>query len=242
MPDYPTQSSTSNIHTEARVSPGLLTPRNVVKKLVEISVDLLFPPRCAGCGRIDTFWCAECQNKLDQIPYPEQVRPLPPLTGITSTAPHMGVIREAVQGLKYENAHSVAIPLGERLTLHLAAQNWTVDILVPVPLHTSRLAERGYNQSQLLGEQVAKHMAIPCSPAALHRERHTQSQVTMSAAARLTNVQNAFSADPNLVKNRVILVIDDVYTTGATLSACAEALLASGAVAVYGLTVTVARI
>jgi len=238
----PENTSMSSAITEAQAKLGLFAPLNLFKNLAQLSIDLLFPPRCAGCGRIDTFWCDSCQNKLDQIPYPEKVRPLPPLTDITATAPHIGVIREAVQGLKYENARSVAIPLGERLANQLAAQNWMVDMLVPVPLHTSRLRERGYNQSQLLGEQVAKHMAIPCSPAALQRDKHTQSQVTMSADARLTNVKNAFSANPNLVKNRVVLVIDDVYTTGATLSACAEALLASGAAAVYGLTVTVARI
>jgi competence protein ComFC len=242
MSEYPSNISPSSKHHKARVSPGFFMSQNILKNILQIGVDLLFPPRCGGCGRVDTFWCDSCQDKLNQISYPERVRPLPPLADIASTALHMGIIREAVQALKYENAQPVAIPLGERLAHQLSIQNWIFDIVVPVPLHTSRLAERGYNQSQLLGEQVAKHMAIPCSPAALHRERHTQSQVTMSAAARLTNVQNAFSADFNLIQSRTILLIDDVYTTGATLRACAEALLANGAAAVYGLTVTVAHI
>lgn len=242
MPDYPSKTSLSTTDNEARVTPGLFTPRNLLNNLYQIALDWIYPAQCGGCGRIDTFWCDDCQEKLNQIPYPDHVRHLPILAGIASTAPHIGVIREAVQALKYGGSQPVAIPLGERLIHHLRNQNWKIDILIPVPLHTSRLEERGYNQSQLLGEQVAKHMAIPCSPAALRRDKHSQSQVMMTAAERLTNVQNAFSADSSLVQNRVILLIDDVYTTGATLSACAEALLANGAVAVYGLTVTVARI
>ena len=104
------------------------------------------------------------------------------------------------------------------------------------------LKERGYNQAQLLAEVVAGHMRLPCVSSALQRERHTQSQVTMTAAERLTNVQGAFSADPAQVADQIVLIIDDVYTTGATLNACGEALLSSGAKAVYGLTVTAASI
>jgi ComF family protein len=115
-------------------------------------------------------------------------------------------------------------------------------MIVPVPLHTSRLRERGYNQSQLLGEHVAALTGIGCIPAALQRIRATQSQVTMTAQERLTNVRDAFTANPSSAAGRTILLIDDVYTTGATLSACAEALLLVGALAVYGLTVTAARI
>lgn len=191
---------------------------------------------------MDSAWCPTCQHDLDTLPYPVQPIIHPPLVAIAATAQHRGVIREAVQALKYNNARRVAAPLGSRMAQHLAAQPWTIDMIIPVPLHTTRLAERGYNQSQLLGEQVARDMALPCVPSALHRDRSTHSQVTVSAAERLVNVKNAFSAAPDLVNNRTILIIDDVFTTGATLSACAEALLAAGAVAVYGLTVTAARL
>jgi ComF family protein len=233
---------TTAIDTEAQVSPGLFAPNRLLRRVWEITLDLVFPPRCAGCGRVDDIWCSTCQARLDETPYPSQVRPLAPLSGIISTAEHQGVIREAVQGLKYGNARILAQPLGERMVKQLQNQMWTIDMIIPVPLHTSRLAERGYNQAQLLAEYVAKAMSIPCTAAAVSRQRNTQSQVTLSAAERQTNLQDAFRADAQLLANQHILLIDDVYTTGATLSACATAVLQAGAAAVYGLTVTVARL
>jgi competence protein ComFC len=234
------QKQTSN--PEARVSPGLFAPKRLLQNWLALGIDLLFPLRCAGCGKLDTFWCEVCQAELDAMPFPHEVRQLPIFSGIAATAVHQGKIREAVQALKYENARPVANALGKRLALHLAAQNWTIDSIVPVPLHMLRLKERGYNQSQLLAEVVSQYTGVPCVPTALRRERHTQSQVTMSAAQRLTNVEHAFRADASLVAGHSILLIDDVYTTGATLSACADALLSLGAQAVYGLTVTTARL
>jgi ComF family protein len=239
------RSPQNNIYAqaiEARVWPGLFTPRSLVQKWLSTGLDLLFPPRCAGCGKIDSFWCETCQSDLEALPYPLRVKSLPLFSGIASTALHAGKIREAVQALKYDNARAVAQPLGERLSHHLSHQNWTFDMIVPVPLHTTRLRERGYNQSGLLAEVVAVRIGVPCVPEALRRERHTQSQVTMSAVERLTNVEHAFLANPSLAAHHRVLVIDDVFTTGATLTACAEALLSVGVDAVYGLTVTAAQL
>lgn len=132
--------------------------------------------------------------------------------------------------------------LGKRLAQLLALQGWKCELIVPVPLHMIRLHERGYNQSQELSETVAAITGLPCIPKALIRQRMTESQVTMSAAERLSNVRNAFSADSALVSTQNVLLIDDVYTTGATLRACGEALLEAGAASVYGLTVTAARV
>jgi ComF family protein len=225
---------------KARVSPGLFSPRLLLQQWFSLGLDLLFPPRCIGCGKIDTSLCEICHADIEALPFPQQVRQLPLFAGVASTAHHAGKIREAVQALKYDNARVIARPLGERLARHLASQNWTFDMIVPVPLHTIRLKERGYNQSELLAEIVSQKLGVPCVPTALRRERHTQSQVTMSAAGRLTNVEHAFLAEPSFAAHHRILIVDDVYTTGATLSACAEALLSVGVQAVYGLTVTAA--
>lgn len=220
------------------VLPGLFASR----RLLHTVLDLLYPPRCAGCGRVDTAWCESCQRESEHIPPPRHIEVLPPLAGIAASAVHSGKLREAVQALKYNNARTLARhPLGERLVQRLQALDWTIDRVIPVPLHTDRLKVRGYNQAQLLGEYVAEYMTLPLSPAALRRQRYTQSQVELGAAARLANVQGAFAADPASLTDQTILLIDDVYTTGATLSACAEAALAAGARAVYGLTVTAAR-
>src|SRR5215510_14482595 len=112
---------------EARVSPGLFAPRSLLQNWLSISIDLLFPPRCAGCGRIDTFWCETCQHDLEQIRFPREVRQLPQFDGMASIALQSGKIREAVQALNYDNARVVARPLGERIAAHLVAQNWMFD-------------------------------------------------------------------------------------------------------------------
>ncbi len=182
----------------------------------------------------------KCQQEINEMTLSEYIEPRSPLNGIAATAWHTGKLREAVTALKYENARALAKPLGEKLSNCLQQQNWIIDMIVPVPLHTKRLAERGYNQAQLLGEQVAFITGISCEENALKRIRETQSQVTISGAERLKNIKDAFVANSQFVNGRSILVIDDVYTTGSTLSACGEALLSAGATIVYGLTVTAA--
>ena len=191
---------------------------------------------------MDYVWCESCQEKLEKTTFPVRVQPLAPLAAIAATGVHEGIIREAVQGLKYGQAKALAQPLSERLVAQLNRQNWTIDIIVPVPLHKTRLAERGYNQAQLLSEHVAEEILLPCLAEAVQRQRNTQSQVTLNAMERQTNLEDAFQANPQIVSGKRILLIDDVYTTGATLSACAQAILQAGAQAVYGLTVTVARL
>jgi ComF family protein len=104
---------------------------------------------------------------------------------------------------------------------------------VPVPLHPSRLAERGYNQSSLLARRVARHLGAPFAPLALARARDTPKQATLDREARLANVAGAFRVrEPTRVYGRAVLLVDDVSTTGATLAACAQALQAAGASAV----------
>jgi ComF family protein len=135
----------------------------------------------------------------------------------------------------------MAMPLGDRLAVRLAALHWPVDVIVPVPLHPARLAERGYNQSALLADRLAALTGLPCAPQAVVRQRQTQSQVGLDQAQRQANMAGAFVARPEAAAGHTLLLVDDVYTSGSTLAACAEAALAAGARAVYGLTVTAAR-
>jgi ComF family protein len=240
MPDISHHEMNSPQQQKAPIWSGLFASRGLFRSLATVGVDLLFPPRCAGCGRLDTFWCNQCQQELDEITLTEHIEAKPPLKAVTASGWHIGKLREAVQALKYENARQVAQPLGEKLAQCLRHQDWTIDILVPVPLHTKRLAERGYNQAQEIAEVVSKMSGIRCEANALQRVRETQSQVTVSGAERLVNIKGAFAANSQLVKGQSVLIIDDVYTTGSTLSACGEALLMAGAEVVYGLTVTAA--
>jgi ComF family protein len=118
----------------------------------------------------------------------------------------------------------------------LCCTHWPVDVVSAVPLHASRLRERGYNQAVLLAQVVARTRSWVFAPDALRRVRETASQVNLNAQERRANVEAAFFAEPAVFCGRQVLVIDDVLTTGATLSACADALRAAGATHVYGAT------
>jgi ComF family protein len=164
---------------------------------------------------------------------------LPPLQFLAATGIHEGKLQQAVHALKYERAHELAAPLGDRLISALASLGWTIDILIPVPLHTARQQERGYNQSQQLGGYMAQVLGIPCDSMALLRWRDTPPQVGLNRAQRQANVRGAFRSQARISGS--VLLIDDVFTTGATMQDCARAAYQAGATAVYGLTVTAAR-
>ena len=116
----------------------------------------------------------------------------------------------------------------------------SIDGVVPVPLSRERREERGYNQAELLASAFCYGVQLPLCSAWLVRQRATQSQVGLSAVERRHNVQGAFMA-ASAVAGKRILLVDDVYTTGATMQACAEAALNAGATAVYGLALACPR-
>jgi len=158
---------------------------------------------------------------------------------IRAAARHAGPLRQGIHHLKYENRPELAPLLARYLVATFAQSPWyelhsTLDGVVPVPLHRDHLAVRGYNQAELLAAAFCQQVKIPLYIDWIERERSTRSQVGLNAEERQLNVDNAFVAH-HQVENKVILVIDDVYTTGATLRACAAAALAAGATAVYGL-------
>ncbi|MEM6529967.1 MAG: phosphoribosyltransferase family protein, partial [Chloroflexota bacterium] len=166
-------------------------------------------------------------------------RPPPPLAGIATTATPTGLLQELVQALKYEDARLLAYPLAWRVARRVEQLNWPVDSVAAVPLHTHRLRERGYNQSKDLTIEIAELLGLPDYSEFIVRDHYSRPQVGLSRRERRQNVAGAFSATPS-VRGRHVLLIDDVFTTGATLGACAQALLLNGAGAVYGMTVTAA--
>jgi ComF family protein len=210
-------------------------------RFVHLGIDLLYPPRCAGCGRVDARWCAQCQQELVQgAVVLLRTNRLPPLRSAAATGLHEGKLQQAVHALKYSGAtEELMVPLGNRLLTALASLKWPIDVIIPVPLHTARQRERGYNQSQQLGGYMAQVLGVPCDPLALLRWRDTPPQVGLNREQRQANMRGAFRANKSL-SGRVLL-IDDVFTTGATLQACALAAHDAGASAIYALTVSAAR-
>ncbi len=118
----------------------------------------------------------------------------------------------------------------------LEEASWAVDLVIPVPLSPGRSVERGYNQAALLARPLALFTGLDYRPKGLVRCRETRSQVGLSLSERRLNVAGAFQANPSMVSGRSVLSVDDVTTSGTTLQACAEALLAAGAKNVFALT------
>jgi len=168
---------------------------------------------------------------------------LSPLALICAATLHSSPLAEAVHALKYEGGVELASVLARYLHATAELDPWPgilarLDGIVPVPLHEERLAERGYNQSLLLANSFARGTGIPVMVGALARVRSTPSQVGLQARDRVANVKDAFSAVPDFVLGKRLLLVDDVSTTGSTMSECAAALRAAGAGGVYGLTLS----
>ncbi len=147
-----------------------------------------------------------------------------------------GPIRHALHSLKYRRNVVLGDTLARYLAEYVKKLGWRADMVVPVPLGRQRMKERGYNQAGLLAQPLSVIQGWQYSPQAVLRIRETRSQVGLSAIERKENLSSAFRADTSRVCGKVILLIDDVATTGATLAACSDALLKAGAKAVYGLT------
>jgi len=145
----------------------------------------------------------------------------------------------AVQALKYEHATELAAPLAKRLAAILKRAPWQIDRIIPVPMPSARLAKRGYNQAKLIADELARQRNLPCDPDTLTRTRETPTQVGLTREQRLANVSGAFKATTDLTGAHV-LIVDDVFTTGATMAACITAAYTAGASHVFGLTVTAA--
>src|SRR6188768_704547 len=117
--------SSIRLNSEAPVPPGLLPsddqPKNRLRNAFQTLLDLVFPPRCAGCGRVDTQWCGRCQQAVDQTPFLPTIAVVQPLAGIVSTGLHTGKLQQAVHALKYEGVTLLAARLSARMAscLHL---------------------------------------------------------------------------------------------------------------------------
>jgi len=133
------------------------------------------------------------------------------------------------------------IGFGESLAMQMAdfvrSLQWRIDVMIPVPLGKKRLKERGYNQVGLVARPLAYELGLRYEPDALWKTRETRSQVGLTVSQRSENVHEAYQADSKAVRNKSVLIMDDVATTGSTISACTAALLSAGAQEVYVLTI-----
>src|SRR5262249_42480107 len=190
----------------------------------------LTPPLCELCGDPLPTW------RMLSVPLarcPRCRRASRPIDRARAIGLYDGALRSIVHALKYEGRRSLAKPLGAMMRIRCGDVLSAADLAVPVPLHPSRRRERGFNQA----EDLARHVGLPIA-AALRRVRRTTPQADLPAGRRHGNVKGAFAAgtDFQRIPGRVVVLIDDVSTTGATLDACALVLKESGAREVRALT------
>ncbi len=205
-------------------------------ELYDRLLDLVFPPRCPGCRVRGVVLCSRCLDRCRHLRNDSSgpVRPARTALLRVSVALYQydAPLREAIHLLKYRRRRALARPLGELLVAALPPEVRACDAVVAVPLHRSRLRERGFNQSELLAEAVAADLGRGIVRG-LERTRATEHQVGMDRRAREANVRGAFAWRGG-TPPAAVLLLDDVLTTGATLRECARALRAAGVREVYG--------
>ena len=221
-------------------------------------LDWLYPPRCGGCGCPGSRWCEECQHTTRKIRAPVcrycgcplvgkevcyhclEGRPL--LTAIRSWAIYMGPLQNSIRRLKYKGDLALGEALSRPLITMVSALNWSLDIISSIPISKTHHTKRGYNQSALLAYPLALSSGIKYCPDVLTKTREVRSQVGLSREERYLNVSGAFDGNPQFAMGKSVLLVDDVITSGATLNACAQALLDAGARQVYGVTLARAEL
>ena len=228
----------------------VLTWRIRARGLADSLLNFVFPPVCGACKKAGSLLCDACHAQLQWVQAPLcdrcgrpvaratdrcsvcQERPLP-LQQIRAAVLFADPASKLIHNLKYNGAFGLAKPLAQMMIDAWDRWHMPVDLVLPIPLHAERERKRGYNQSALLAREFSEGVALPYAEHALHRTRFTTPQVGLTAVERLVNVQDAFAAD-DCVQGRHVLLVDDVCTTGATMAAAADALLAAGARAVSG--------
>jgi ComF family protein len=151
-------------------------------------------------------------------------------------------LQHIIHSLKYDKKFKVGIYLGELLADSLKQLDWRIDLIIPVPIHHLKKAERGYNQSDFIAKGLSKALNVPGSTKTVKRIRYTETQTDLNLNERAKNVEKAFKLNkPNAVKGKNILLVDDVITTGATILECAKILVNAGAKTVYACSVGIAE-
>ena len=203
------------------------------------TIELIAKPYCVKCnkplslspdweGLEVELWCVDCKNKHFSFEFSRSV------------GKYSGVLKEAIHLFKYQGEKKLAKPLGNLLINYLKENpkfRELIDLIIPVPLHKDNLKERGFNQSVLLGEIIGNYFSIPVKEGVLIKKRLTPSQVNLSKKEREKNMREAFLVQrPQEVKEKNILILDDIFTTGSTVEGCARELKKAKAKNVYILT------
>lgn len=236
------------------------------KKVLDEVVNALLPPACPMCGRPAPFImgrrtdiCPECMNVIDYVSEPVCLKCGKPVqddeteycmdcsrkTHIYDQAcavyEYSKSVKNSIYRFKYHNkreyagiyAKQIADKCGDMI------RAWSPEVLIPVPVHSSRLKERGYNQAQLIAAKLEQLTGIPMDCESLVRVAKTVPMKELNNEQRVKNLRNAFQVNKKVVRYKKALIVDDIYTTGATFDACAAVLKQAGVQEVYGVSLCV---
>lgn len=214
------------------------------------ALNWIYPQRCLVCGARGAVLCERCRSQVSPLragclrcgrpmTTPGRcgrcLRREPPFDRARSAFPYEGAVREAILSLKYGGHYELGPVLGRMMAQCVGPEE--AELVVPVPLHPQRLARRGFNQSVLLATAAARRWGIPVARGLLRKRRDTPPQVALGVARRRQNPRGAFEVvRPERVRGRGVALVDDVFTTGATLEECARVLKRAGARRVEALT------
>lgn len=231
-------------------------------------IDAIYPPVCPICGKTPDIVegvrrrvCADCEKKLVYIGEQRCLKCGKELEdtdgqycydcGRTEHIYTQGIavfayaegIKQSIYRYKYKGRREYAVWYGEQVSKKCGAQIdiWAPDVIIPVPLHADKLRKRGYNQAELLAVEIGKNMGIPVEPDYLAREKNTVPMKALSENERVKNLEKAFLIKNNGVKYNKVMLVDDIYTTGATVDACAEELKKAGVKQIYCVSLCVGK-
>ncbi len=232
-------------------------------ELREKLLDIIYPPTCPVCDRIikPVRICDSCQKKLRYINSPRCLKCGKPVENNDvelcydcSKQTHFfdrnvalwaynNETRASIYRFKYRNmrvyGRVYASELYGRLGQIIAS--WKCDVIIPVPIHPRKEKERGFNQAMILAKELSVLTGVPVDGGLLARTRYTRPQKELNDKERIKNLENAFVIEKNVVQYNKVLLIDDIYTTGSTLDACASLLKSRGVACVYCVSLCIGR-
>ncbi|RLT35540.1 MAG: ComF family protein [Chloroflexi bacterium] len=230
-------------------------PIPTVRQLLHDALDAVLPQRCVVCGRFGAALhldcraslpraqpprCERCWSPGDRLLCDSCVTSAPAYAGLRAGYCFTGPVRRAILEAKFRGMTTLLPPLAAEAALSVPSA-WAVDLVVPIPLHPNRQRQRGYNQAAIAAREVARVLGVPYGEP-LRRVRATPAQAGLDALQRQRNIRGAFAAisgpgAPVVASfaGSVVLLVDDVSTTGATFAEVARALLDAGVARVYAL-------
>lgn len=236
---------------------------NVAKKIIEHCITILYPRTCPVCGeilKIDKLQiCKECKKKINYIAEPlckkcgKQLINLEQefcfdcsskehkFTRGLALYRHDEWIRKSIYRFKYHNKREYAKIYANEIVLQYEERirQWNADYLVPIPLHKSKLRTRGYNQAEDLCKELSKLLQIPMEKNCVLRIKKTLPQKELNDKQRKNNLKNAFKIGEIDVKLKKVILVDDIYTTGATIDSVAQVLIHSGVSDIFFITISI---